>query len=69
MRQQITIYKLNKEYRNYEQQLDKLNVRKSDLNEKYKLTQRPDYVEKLAREKLGLIKPGEILFVDKSKVK
>jgi cell division protein FtsB len=69
VRQQFTIYKLNSEYKNYEAQLDKLNTRKAELNEKYKLTQREDYVEKLAREKLGLIKPGEILFIDKNKVK
>jgi cell division protein FtsB len=69
IRQQVTIYKLNKEYNSYGAQLDKLNTRKADLNEKYKITQREDYVERLAREKLGLIKPGEILFIDKNKVK
>ena len=69
LRQQITIYKLNNEYKSYSEQMDKLTMRKTELNEKYKLTQREDYVEKLAREKLGLIRPGEILFIDKSKVK
>ena len=69
IRQQVTFYKLNKEYNNCSAQLDKLNQRKGELNEKYKLTQRDDYIEKLAREKLGLVKPGEILFIDKNKAK
>lgn len=69
IRQQVTFYKLNKEYNICNAQLDKLNQRKDELNEKYKLTQRDDYIEKLAREKLGLVKPGEILFIDKNKAK
>jgi cell division protein FtsL len=69
IRQQVTIYKLKNEYQGYNEQLKKLQAQNTELNQQLKLTQRDDYIEKLAREKLGLIKPGEVLIVDKNRKK
>lgn len=67
LRQQYAIYKLKVEYRKYNEQLSKLKYINSQLNEDLKETKREDYIEKMARDKLGLIKPGEILFKAKQK--
>jgi cell division protein FtsB len=69
VKQQIAMIKLDREYRHYSDQLAKLQTISAQLSEELKQTQREDYTERLAREKLGLIKPGEILFKDKSKTK
>lgn len=69
VRQQIIINRLNKEYKQNQETLTKLKNHNQQLNEQLKLTEREDYIEKLAREKLMLAKPGEILFVDKNKKK
>ena len=34
-----------------------------ELSEQVKLLKVPSYIEKIAREELGLVKPGEILFL------
>lgn len=62
IKQQLTINGLNKEYKNYSDQLSKLQVQSSQLNEQLKQTEKESYIEKLAREKLGLAKRGEIIF-------
>lgn len=67
VRQQIIISRLNKEYKHNQETLSRLKSQNDQLNEKLKLTERDDYIEKLAREKLMLVKPGEILFIDKNK--
>lgn len=69
IKQQITIAKLNKQYRQYNEQMSKLKYVNSQLNDELKQAQRTDYIEKMAREKLGLVKPGEILFKDRTKTK
>lgn len=69
VKQQIAMIRLDREYKHYDDQLFKLKSINTTLSEELKQTQREDYMERLAREKLGLIKPGEILFKDKSKVK
>lgn len=62
VKQQLTINELNREYRNYNDQLSKLQVQSSQLNEQLKQTEKESNIEKLAREKLGLAKSGEIIF-------
>lgn len=62
IKQQLTINELNKEYRNYKDQLLKLQVQSSQLNEQLKQTEKESNIERLAREKLGLAKNGEIIF-------
>lgn len=62
VKQQLTINELNREYKNYSDQLNKLQVQSSQLKEQLKQSEKESYVEKLAREKLGLAKKGEIIF-------
>jgi cell division protein FtsB len=69
VKQQITIAKLNKQYKQYNEQMSKLKYVNSQLYEELDQTKRIDYIEKMAREKLGLVKPGEILFKDRNNAK
>lgn len=62
VKQQFTINGLHREYRNYSEQLSKLQVQSSQLNEQLKQSEEESNIEKLAREKLGLAKSGEIIF-------
>lgn len=62
IKQQVTINELNREYKNYNDQLSKLQVQSSQLNEQLKQSEKESYIEILAREKLGLAKSGEIIF-------
>lgn len=69
VQQQITMNKLNQSYDRYKDQLEALTANNEELTYKKELTQRQDYTEHVARETLGLVKPGEILFIDKNKKK
>lgn len=62
VKQQSTINELNREYKNYKDQLSKLQIQSSQLNEQLKQSEKDSSIEKLAREKLGLAKSGEIIF-------
>ena len=48
---------------NIQRKIEKLKDENRDLSEKIKLLKIPSYIEKVAREELGLVKPGEILFL------
>jgi cell division protein DivIC len=69
IRQQFMISRLRKEYLAHQEHLGKIKIQSAQLNEQLKQSKKSDYIEKLARQKLGLVKPGEILFIDKNKVK
>jgi cell division protein DivIC len=69
VRQQVMISRIRKDYLAHEDQLNKLRLQNSQLKEQKKQAQKPDYIEKLAREKLRLVKPGEVLFIDQNKPK
>jgi cell division protein FtsB len=62
IKQQISIIKLSKQYVSYKDQLSKLQFQSSQLNEQLKQSTKENFIERLAREKLGLVKPGEIIF-------
>lgn len=69
VRQQIMISRIRKDYLAHQDQFNKLKMQNAQLLEQKKLSQKPDYIEKLAREKLRLVKPGEVLFIDQNKRK
>lgn len=61
IRQSITMSRIQKEISSKQLQLDEIkqkNERLQDEVEKIN-SNSPDYLEKLARERLGMIKPGE----------
>lgn len=47
-------------------ELDKEKERTDELNKELRYYESDAYVEKIAREKLGLVKPGEILFYNEA---
>ncbi|KRQ86678.1 Cell division protein FtsL [Caloramator mitchellensis] len=67
IKQSIIMYRLNKQYKQYSKQLEKTKLINAQLKDKLNEAKSEDHVEKLAREKLGLVKPGEILFIDKNR--
>lgn len=67
LRDQYTLYKLGKVQMVYEKNLANIKTQNQQLLNEIKLTKRADYMENLAREKLKLVKPGEILILDKDK--
>lgn len=69
IRQQSIINRLNAEQESYVEQKEKLKVQNNQLKEKKKEANSETYGETLARENLGMIKEGEILFRDKNKIK
>ncbi|CDF59095.1 FtsB family cell division protein [Thermobrachium celere] len=67
IKQQIIIVRLNKDIKSCNEALNKVKSQNLQLKEELKISKRIDYIERLARQKLRLIKPGEILFIDKNK--
>jgi len=61
IRQSITMNRIQKEITNKQFQLDEVKQKNDRLQEEVeKITSNSsDYIEKLARERLGMIKPGE----------
>lgn len=53
------LYVLQGEIREIESQLHELNDKNEELKEQLKQAQSDAYIEQVAREKLGLVKPGE----------
>ncbi|WDC85474.1 septum formation initiator family protein [Caloramator sp. mosi_1] len=58
IRQQIIIFRINKDIKTYNEMLNKLKAQNIELKEELKISERIDYIERLARQKLRLIKPG-----------
>lgn len=69
LREQYMLNNLKNVQLDYKDQLTKIQTQNEQLLNEVKLTKGHDYIEGLAREKLGLVKPGEIIFVDKNKKK
>ena len=67
IKQQFMISKVTSEYNKNQNQLEMLKEQNTILTDQLNRTKNKKFIEDIAREKLGLVKPGEILFVDKSK--
>lgn len=60
----LNVYRLQREEARLEALKRNLQEQNAALREEMRLLQTPQYIEKLAREQLGLVKPGEIsLFI------
>ncbi len=46
-----------------QQKIERLKKENNKLKREVRLLKVPSYIEKVAREELGLVKPGEILFL------
>ncbi len=65
--QQMQLSAIRSEREATQAKLQQLQQSNADLKEEAELLQQPKYVEKLAREQLGLTKPGEVLFMQGEK--
>ena len=52
---------------NYTKQLEKAKVQKEELTAEKENITSIDYIEKIAREKLGMYLPGETVYIDINK--
>lgn len=65
--QQITISKKNGEINALRERIEAANTQTQKLEAELENLNDPEYLEKIAREKLGLIRPNERVFVDANK--
>jgi cell division protein ftsL len=63
VQQVYTIYSLHQEKHQLEQQLQELKKENENLSEQKKLLEDDKHIEGVAREELGLVKPGEVPYV------
>lgn len=66
IRQESAMNRINKEIQNSKAQLEQKNQNNERLNEEVSKAQSDEYMEKLARKELNMIKPGEKTVVNKS---
>lgn len=57
------VNKMESELNNLQQQVQEEVERNEELKEEIERVKSRDYIEKIARDELGLVKPGEILFI------
>ncbi len=65
--QQKTLNQKNKEIEALEQKIAEAAAETERLEQEVENLENPEYIEKVAREKLGLIGPNERVFVDANK--
>ncbi|KAA8671195.1 FtsB family cell division protein [Clostridium sp. HV4-5-A1G] len=65
--QQITMQNIKKQIVERKTEEQKLKVKNQKLQDEVKMSASDIYIEKLAREKLGLIKQGETPVIDNNK--
>jgi cell division protein FtsL len=65
--QQSQLFSIRRESQATQTQLQQLQQTNAALQEERKALHDPKYVEKLAREELGLVKPGEIPYISAEK--
>lgn len=67
--QEITSLRIKSQIDNEKAQLQNLKNENEKLQDTMKLSKTPKYIEKLAREKLGLVMANEVPVIDNSKNK
>ena len=67
VKQQFEINEYNVKISSVNQEIADANARIEELNERKENGNDPEFIEKVAREELGLVKPHERIFIDVSK--
>ena len=67
--QQIALSNKNKEIQSLEEQVSAANTETERLQKELDNLEDPEYLERVAREKLGLVRPNERVFIDANKSK
>lgn len=62
-----TSIKIQSEIKSSQKELNRLKEKKLELQDEVKMSKSDTYIERLARERLGLIKEGETPVLDKNK--
>jgi len=62
-RKAMEVYQLNQQAASIRQDITQLKERNAELRRQEEYLQSPDYVEKMAREQLNLVRPGDIPLV------
>ena len=62
--QQQTLNRYKKEVKEYDVQIQEAEARKESLLEMKENVNSPEYIEKIAREKLGMYLPNERVYID-----
>lgn len=65
--QQINIHNQNKEIKKWNVEIEEVKKENERLKDEVKMSESDQYVEKIARERLGLIHKGESTIIDKKK--
>lgn len=65
--QQVMISQKNKEIRALEEKINAASQQTEELKKELENIDDPEYLEKIARERLGLVRPNERIFVDANK--
>lgn len=65
--QQMDLQAISKEKEAARQKLEQLQQANTYLNEERARLAKPAYIEKIAREELGLVKPGEVPYIPAGK--
>ena len=56
-------YQLNQQILTLQKEIEALRLRGAQLEEEIENWRSPEYVERVAREELGLVKPGETVYI------
>ena len=67
VKQQFEINEYNVKINGVNQEIADAYIRIEELNERQESGDDPEFIEKVAREELGLVKPHERIFIDISK--
>lgn len=66
LEQQTKLNELNEEIAYYNRELQEANLKTENLNLTLNSMSTDEYIEEVARNRLGLVMPSEIIFVDAS---
>ena len=64
--QQVKMYSINRQIEQMAQEENSVLSKNQKLKDEVNMSKSDSYIEKLARERLGLIKPGETPVIDSS---
>ena len=67
IKQQVKLNSYATEKKYYQTQIDSLNEEKQNLLQTQESVNSPEYIEKMAREKLEMYLPNETIFIDINK--
>lgn len=67
--QRIKLHALNQEQTDLQQQVIQLRKEIARLENAKKKADDPEYIEKVAREELKMVKPNEIIYIDTNRTK